>query len=199
MKDVINFNWFNIAVDDDDGEIPGWDYFFEHLRFYPLPRLILRLAMIAKTITPEYQNIMAQCHDMNQAAEALLNQTTFNYRSDIACNHHVKGDNSFKIDLCCQNIVLRSVYLIVTHFVKPFKLNKLDGHNIEKFVERSRAARERAAKATAGPSTTNNPETRNRDATVNPEPEPEVSNNIFFGKIQFQNDQFMISLLFEEF
>jgi hypothetical protein len=132
-----------------EDEIPIFENFFTHLRFYPLPPLVLRFATIAKAKSPEYDNAMVMCQNLQGAASALLNSTTFTYRSGITCDHHIIGENAQKIDHCCLNVALRSVFLILAHFVKPYKLPPVDGHDIEKLIERTKAAREAAASRTS--------------------------------------------------
>ena len=78
--------FFVLVVEDAD--IPVWKAFFRNLKFYSLPKLILRFALLAKARNPEYNNVMAQFKELDQAALAIINEGVHDYRDDITCPHH---------------------------------------------------------------------------------------------------------------
>jgi len=110
-----------------------WTSFINKLAFYKLPKLVLRLATMTKKRNVNYNHIMACFNNLEQSAVRFLNEGIYDYNDDITCPYHNLEEPSEKMHMCCRNVVLRRIYLILNGFVRNLNLRIKDSHMIEKF------------------------------------------------------------------
>ncbi|XP_021947381.1 protein maelstrom homolog isoform X1 [Folsomia candida] len=119
--------------------------FVDTLKFYKLPKLILRLASFANRLNPSYNNVLVK-QKLELSAASIVNKGCYDYKDEITCVFHQEVTASLKMYTCCRNVVLRRMYLIFEEFLPAFCLAKTDRHDMEKLKQAQIA---KAAKAKA--------------------------------------------------
>jgi hypothetical protein len=108
--------------------------FFNGLKYYKLPRLLLKFATMAKKRNPSYNNVIACISNLERTAEQTFNIGRYDYKPNITCSYHLKDEPSYKMNMCAKSVVLRRIYLLLEEIAVGMKLPWKVGHDIEKFV-----------------------------------------------------------------